>query len=100
MEDTKYFVFIVKTEDTSEDQFEIRKSFRPIVKFFGSFSAAEEWITKKGAKYNLTPDEFSGRCLAAWKGSYHGWKEIKIGLFEISPDGVFVMPKEWAIYIE
>ena len=101
MEETKYFIIAVETEDTSEDQFEIRMSFRPVVKFFGSKKAAEEWIEKKGAKYNLAPDEFSGRCLAAWKGKRgNGRKEVKIALFKISPDGVFTMPKEWAIYLE
>ena len=101
MEEVKYFIIAVETEDTSEDRFEIRKSFRPVIKFFGSKKAAEEWVFKKWGN-NLTPDEFKGRCLAAWKGKkgYYGWKEVKIGLFEISPDGVFVMPKVWAIYLE
>ena len=98
--EAKYFVCVVETEDTSEDRFEIRMSFRPIIKFFGSKKAAEEWVNKKGAKYNLVPDEFSGRCLAAWKGKRGNRKEVKIALFKISPDGVFTMPKEWAIYLE
>lgn len=99
-EEVKYFVCAMEIEDTSEDRFEIRMSFRPIIKFFGSKKAAEEWIAKKWGKYNLTPDEFSGRCLAAWKGKRGNRKEVKIALFKISPDGVFTMPKEWAIYLE
>ena len=97
----KYFVCAIETEDTSEGRSEIRQSFRPIIKFFGSKKAAEEWTLKKWHKYDLCPDEFTGRCLAAWKGkSGNGRKEVKTALFKISPDGVFVMPKEWAIYIE
>lgn len=101
MEELKYFICVVETEDTSEDRFEIRMSFRPIIKFFGDKKAAEEWLAKKWGKYNLTPDEFSGRCLAAWKGKRgNGRKEVKIGLFKVSNEGIFTMPKEWALYVE
>ena len=98
----KYFVCVFEIEDTSE-RFELNRSFRPVIKFFGSKKAAEEWIEKKGAKYHLTPDEFSGRCLAAWEGkktTAYGWKEVKIGLFKISGKGIFTMPEEWAQYVE
>lgn len=102
MEEAKYFLLIVKVEDNSE-QFNLNRSFRPIVKFFGTKKGAEEWVTKKGAKYNLTPEEFSGRCLAAWEGKKsngYGWKKLKVALFKISEEGVFTMPKEWACYVE
>ena len=103
MEEIKYFIFIIEIEDDSE-KFELSRSFRPIVKFFGSRNAAEEWLQKRGTKYNLVPDnEFSGRCLAAWEGKKqgcYGWKKLKAALFEISSKGVFTMPKEWAQYVE
>lgn len=103
MEELKYFLLIVKVEDSSE-RFELNRSVRPVVKFFSSKNAAEEWVTKKGAKYNLAPEEFSGRCLAAWEGkqakSYGGWKRVKVALFKISEEGVFTMPKEWVHYVE
>ena len=101
--EVKYFVLSLEVEDNSE-KFELNRSFRPVVKFFGSRKAAEEWITKKGAKYNLVPDEeFSGRCLAAWEGkkqSCYGWKKLKVALFEVSSKGLFTMPKEWVVYVE
>lgn len=98
----KYFTFITEVEDNSE-QFNLNRSFRPIVKFFGTKKGAEEWIAKKGAKYNLVPDKFSGRCLAAWEGKRkknNGWKRVKVALFKISEEGVFTMPKEWVHYVE
>lgn len=100
MEELKYFICAVETEDTSEDRFEIRMSFRPIIKFFGSFSAAEEWAKKKYRRYDLSSDKYTGRCLAAWKGKQGNRKEVKIALFEVSLDGIFTMPKEWAVYLE
>lgn len=104
MEETKYFIIAMEVEDSSE-RFELNRSFRPIVKFFGSKKVAEEWLQKKWGKYNynLAPDEFSGRCLAAWEGkksTVYGWKKVKIGLFEISGKGIFTMPEEWAVYLE
>lgn len=103
VKEAKYFIITMEVEDDSE-KFELNRSFRPVVKFFGSKKAAEEWVTKKGAKYNLVPDnEFSGRCLAAWEGKKqgcYGWKKLKAALFEISSKGVFTMPKEWATYVE
>ena len=102
MLEAKYFVCVFEIEDDSE-KFELSRSFRPIVKFFDSRNAAEEWVQKKGAKYNLAPDEYSGRCLAAWEGKKttgYGWKEVKIALFEISEKGLFTMPEEWARYVE
>ena len=103
MEETKYFICAMEIEDCSE-RFELNRSFRPIIKFFDSKNAAEEWIGKKWAKYNLAPDEFSGRCLAAWEGKkskcYGGWKKVKAALFEISSKDIFTMPEEWAQYVE
>lgn len=102
MLEAKYFIIAMEVEDSSE-RFELNRSFRPIVKFFGSKKAAEEWLAKKWGKYNLTPDEFSGRCLAAWEGkksSSYGWKKVKIALFEISGKGIFTMPEELARYVE
>ena len=102
MEEAKYFIFIVKTEDNSEDRFEMIRSFRPIIKFFGSKKDAEEWVAKKGTKYNLVPDEFSGRCLAAWKGKKGGdrrnWTKVKVALFKVST-GQFTQPEGLAIYV-
>lgn len=99
----KYFVLAMEIEDDSE-RFELNRSYRPIIKFFGSKKAAEEWINKKWGKYNLSQDEFSGRCLAAWEGKkdkcYGGWKKVKVALFEVSNKGVFTMPEEWARYVE
>ena len=89
--------------DDSSERFELNRSFRPIIKFFGSKKAAEEWVGKKWAKYNLAQDEFSGRCLAAWEGKrdkVHGWAKVKIALFEISTKEIFTMPEEWAQYVE
>lgn len=100
----KYFICAMEIEDESE-RFELNRSFRPIIKFFDSKKAAEEWLVKKWGKYNLVPDEeFSGRCLAAWEGKkdkcYGGWKKVKIGLFEISGKGIFTMPEELVRYVE
>lgn len=92
----------MEVEDSSE-RFELNRSFRPIIKFFDSKKDAEEWIGKKWAKYNLDPDEFSGRCLAAWEGKKvrcYGWTKVKVALFEISGKDIFTMPKEWAQYVE
>lgn len=97
----KYFVFIIEVEDRSE-RFELNRSFRPVIKFFSSKKAAEEWVTRKGTKYNLVPDKYSGRCLAAWEGkriTSYGWKRVKVALFEIS-GGQFTMPPEWVQYVE
>ena len=104
MLEEKYLVCAMEIEDSSE-RFELNRSFRPIIKFFGSKKAAEEWIDKKWGKYNLAPDEeFSGRCLAAWEGKkskcYGGWKKVKAALFEISSKDIFTMPEEWAQYVE
>ena len=100
MEEAKYFICVVEIEDSSEDRFEIRMSFRPIIKFFGSKKAAEEWAKKKYRRYDLSSDKSTGRCLAAWKGKQGNRKEVKIALFEVSLDGIFTMPKEWAVYLE
>lgn len=99
MLEAKYFVFVVESEDDSEDRFEIRRSFRPIVKFFVDKKDAEEWLQRKYHKYDLCPDEFTGRCLAAWKGGYYN-KKVKIALFGISTDGQFTMPKEYVVHVE
>lgn len=48
MEETKYFIIAMEVEDSSE-RFELNRSFRPIVKFFGSKKVAEEWLQKNGA---------------------------------------------------
>ena len=99
----KYFICAMEIEDCSE-RFELNRSFRPIIKFFGCKKAAEEWVVKKWGKYNLAPDdEFSGRCLAAWEGKKvgcYGWKKVKIALFKISGKDIFIMPEEWAQYVE
>nr|WP_278860834.1 hypothetical protein [Catenibacterium mitsuokai] len=102
MLEEKYFVCAMEIEDSSE-RFELNRSFRPIIKFFGSKKAAEEWIDKKWGKYNLAPDEFSGRCLAAWEGKKttgYGWKKVKAAIFKISSKDIFTMPEEWAQYVE
>lgn len=100
LKEVKYFVIVTEIDNRSEDRFELRKSFRPIVKFFSDKKDVEEWVEKRiGRNYDLIQDEFSGRCLAAWKGS-RGRNEVKVALFEISPDGEFTMPKEWAIHVE
>lgn len=98
--EVKYFVIVIEIDDRSEDRFELRRSFRPIIKFFGDKKDAEEWVERRiGRNYDLSPDEFTGRCLAAWKG-VRGRNEVKAAIFKISPDGEFTMPKEWAIHVE
>ena len=103
MLEAKYFICAMEIKDESE-RFELNRSFRPIIKFFDSKKAAEEWLVKKWGN-NLAPDEeFSGRCLAAWEGKkdkcYGGWTKVKAALFEISAEGIFTMPEEWALYVE
>ena len=100
--EAKYFICAMEIEDDSE-RFELNRSFRPVIKFFGSKKEAEEWVAKKWGKYNLAPDDFSGRCLAAWEGKKsicYGWKKVKVALFEISGKDIFTMPEEWAQYVE
>lgn len=98
----KYFVFIVKTKDTSLD-YTLSRKVLPIVKFFSNRKAAEEWLFKVGRKYNLEQDKFSGRCLAAWKGRIEnssGWEELRAGLFKFSEEGHFIMPSEKVFYAQ
>ena len=48
MLEEKYFVCAMEIEDSSE-RFELNRSFRPIIKFFGSKRLPKNGLTRNGA---------------------------------------------------